>query len=264
MRINPAPFIPFLYYFYRGLCGSLRFNEHGREYVDALDSAKEPMVFCLWHDELFPLMRMQKQLDIVTLVSPSRDGEWLALLLERLGLRTVRGSSTRGGVKALLHAARLMKNPENTHPIHACITIDGPMGPRHEVKDGAFLLAQKAHAAIVPVRLSIRPSFKVPSWDAFQVPCPFARVDVYYGKPWTIEGEDLSPPVLEVCHTRLAQELELLPSSYPEHLAPVNLLNTPSEVTPPLQSDHTATPEAFPLLQPDHATTLNESDVHRG
>lgn len=215
MRINPAPFIPFLYYFYRGLCGSLRFNEYGREYVDALDSAKKPMVFCLWHDELFPLMRMQKQLDIVTLVSPSRDGEWLALLLERLGLRTVRGSSTRGGVKALLHAARLMKNSENMHPVHACITIDGPMGPRHEVKDGAFLLGLKANAAIVPVRLSIRPSLKVPSWDIFQVPCPFARVDVYYGEPWNIEEKELSASALSAYHTRLAHELEILPTLYP-------------------------------------------------
>ena len=82
-----APF----YYLYQAVCATLRFHERRREAVDSLDAAGERMVFCLWHDELFPLMRVRRDLDIVTVVSPSRDGELLARVLEKLGLRTVRG-----------------------------------------------------------------------------------------------------------------------------------------------------------------------------
>lgn len=67
-----------LHLLYRGLCGTLRFREENRTWLDELDARGERLVFCLWHDELFPLMSMKKQLDIVTVVSPSRDGELLA------------------------------------------------------------------------------------------------------------------------------------------------------------------------------------------
>lgn len=179
MRV-PMPFAAAsLHLLYKGLCGTLRFQEENRQEVDRLDAAGERMVFCLWHDELFPLMRMRKQLDIVAVVSPSRDGELLALVLEKLGLRTVRGSSTRGGANALLGAARLMRDG-----VHACITVDGPLGPRHKAKGGAFFLARHADAWIAPVRIVMEGAARIPSWDRFQVPLPLSRVRVVYGSPW--------------------------------------------------------------------------------
>ncbi len=209
MRISlvwaAAPF----YYLYQAVCGTLRFHERNRESVDGLDRAGERMVFCLWHDELFPLMRVKRNLDIVTVVSPSRDGELLARVLERLGLRTVRGSSTRGGMKALLGASRLMKR----EGIHACITVDGPMGPRHKAKDGAFFLSAHADAWIVPVRILPRPVFHLPTWDRFKIPVPFGHVDIYFASPWKVDPDKLDDSGLISARTRLERELEeLVPS----------------------------------------------------
>ncbi len=200
-----APF----YYLYQAVCATLRFHERRREAVDSLDAAGERMVFCLWHDELFPLMRVRRDLDIVTVVSPSRDGELLARVLEKLGLRTVRGSSTRGGIRALLGASRLMKRDG----VHACITIDGPMGPRHRAKDGAFFLSAHADAWIVPVRILPRPALRLPSWDRFKVPVPFGRVDINFGQPWKIEAGELNDDTLAAARVRIERELaELAPS----------------------------------------------------
>lgn len=203
MRISLVWAATPFYYFYQAMCGTLRFHERGREAVDALDAAEERMVFCLWHDELFPLMRVKRGLDIVTVVSPSRDGELLARVLERLGLRTVRGSSTRGGLKALLGASRLMKQ----NGVHACITVDGPMGPRHKAKDGAFFLSSHADAWIVPVRILPRPALHLPTWDRFKVPVPFGRVDINFGTPWKIETGELSDDRLAAARIRLEREL---------------------------------------------------------
>lgn len=203
MRISlvwaAAPF----YYIYQAVCGTLRFHERNREALDSLDAAGERMVFCLWHDELFPLMRVKRGLDIVTVVSPSRDGELLARVLERLGLRTVRGSSTRGGLKALLGASRLMKQ----HGVHACITVDGPMGPRHKAKDGAFFLSSHADAWIVPIRILSRPALRLPTWDKLKLPVPFGRVDINFGTPWKIEAGELNDDHLAAARIRLEREL---------------------------------------------------------
>lgn len=142
-------------------------------------------MFCLWHDELFPLMRVKRQLDIVTVVSPSYDGELLTRVLNKLGLRTVRGSSSRGGVGALLGAAKMMDKDN----IHACVTVDGPRGPRHKAKTGALFLAHHADAHVMPVRIIMKKSFCFGSWDRFQLPLPFSRVLVRFGEPWKVTDE---------------------------------------------------------------------------
>ncbi len=207
MRIRNVDFlIPIIYYFYRAFTLCLRYSETGREVIDKYDSEKRSLVFCLWHDELFPLMKVQRQLDIVTVVSPSHDGGLLAGVLERLGLRTVRGSSTRKGMSALLNAVKVMKKDS----IHACVTIDGPLGPRHIPKEGAFFLAYHANALIVPVRMKMRTSFKFKTWDKFQIPYPFSRVDIEYGEPYEINSDKLTSEILEEEKEKLSAKLKNL------------------------------------------------------
>ena len=211
-------FFNFLVLFYKGMCHSLNYKSETRIKIAEQDeiAAKRkqglevkgtPIVICLWHDELFPLIYLQKDLDIVCIVSDSKDGTILNKLMSKLGLRTAAGSSRRNGLKALLQASKLMKDGT----VHGCITVDGPMGPRHEVKDGAFLLALKAGAKIVPVRLDLKKSLKIPSWDKFQIPLPFSTVEVIFGDGFFVT-EELSEEYLAACHNRLQKELdELLP-----------------------------------------------------
>lgn len=203
--------------FYRLLCKTLRYSGN-REKIAEQDKAAKlrrqgqdarctPMVFCLWHDELFPLIYLQQDLDIVCIVSGSKDGAILEKFMQRLGLRTATGSSRKGGLKALLHAAKLMKDGT----VHGCVTVDGPMGPRHRAKDGVFLLAHRAGAKIMPIRLDLKTSYKFSSWDRFQVPLPFSKVDVHFGEGFFVT-EELTEDYLAACRERLEKELtELLP-----------------------------------------------------
>ncbi|MFV0421572.1 lysophospholipid acyltransferase family protein [Oleidesulfovibrio sp.] len=188
MKISPSLVCPPLYGLYKAWCSTLHYNESGREEIDALWARKEPMVFALWHDELFPLMHVKRDLAIVTVVSQSQDGEYLAGVLSRLGLHTARGSSSRGGVKALLQASRMMRN----QGLCGCITVDGPRGPRHKVKEGAIFLAQRTPAHVVPVRILMANSKKFEkAWDKFQLPLPFSDIHIHYGKPYTLEANSL-------------------------------------------------------------------------
>lgn len=208
--------VSILYYFYKIMCGSLRYTqdrtpikEQDQRALDKrngknLDEAK-PIIFCLWHDELFPLMQVKRDLDVVCIVSSSKDGTILNNLLSRLGTHTVAGSSRRDGLKALLSTVRMMKQ----EGMHTCITVDGPMGPRHKTKDGAFLLAQKANARIIPVRLFMHNSFKMPSWDKFQIPLPFSKVDVLLSDGFFVT-EELTKENLSMYREKLEREFENL------------------------------------------------------
>ena len=99
---------------------------------------------------------MARQLRVVSIVSPSSDGDMLARILASNNVGAVRGSSTRGGVRALLSLARMMKHEQ----VHACITVDGPAGPRHKSKEGPLFLANRTNARIISQAISMRTAKK--------------------------------------------------------------------------------------------------------
>lgn len=193
MRIPPGLVAPLINIMYRLWCSTLRIRETGREAFDALAAEGKPAMVCLWHDELFALMHVRRTLKVVTVVSQSKDGEYLARLLQALGLKTARGSSSKGGLKALLHAARLMRQEK----YNGCITVDGPRGPRHRVKPGAIILAFKTPAYIIPTRLFLHKAKIFRSWDRFQLPLPFSKVDIVFGPPYLLTAAELTEAELE-------------------------------------------------------------------
>ena len=185
MSLLSAP----VYRLYRLWCRSLRYTEINRAAIETTADLGRPVVLSLWHDELFPLIYLKRRLNIIALVSQSDDGDLLAGVLERMGLETARGSSSRGGVKALLAAARRMREAG----LCGCVTVDGPRGPRHEVKEGAIFLACRADAPIVPIRLFMERRKLFRSWDRFQLPLPFSRVTMVCGDAYRVEC-DLHDP----------------------------------------------------------------------
>ncbi|MBO4316813.1 MAG: lysophospholipid acyltransferase family protein [Mailhella sp.] len=179
-KINPDVWSGPLYWLMRLWYATLRVRVETPEMQALLYEKKESYILTIWHDELLPLPAlMTKDGNFVCMVSASGDGEILSRFLERLGGRTVRGSSHRGGLRALLQAAHILKNEK----ANVCITVDGPAGPPHKIKDGVFFLAGKSGAKIMPVRLRMAPVIKLKTWDRFQIPLPFATVKVAAGMP---------------------------------------------------------------------------------
>lgn len=206
MKIPPGLVGPFIGIVYRLWCRTLRYAQINRERCDALSRQGKPLVFALWHGEVFAFPFKRQDWRIFTIVSRSTDGEYLARLLLDQGIHPLRGSSSRGGLAALLRGAKIMR--ENN--MHACITIDGPRGPRHEVKDGALYLAHRAGAHIVPMRAVYTRAKRFASWDRFALPYPFSRVTMIFGEPYTIEAEELTEEALAVERQRLKQALQAL------------------------------------------------------
>jgi lysophospholipid acyltransferase (LPLAT)-like uncharacterized protein len=140
-------------------------------------SAGRNIIFVLWHGELLPLLWQHRGEGVVVVISEHRDGEIVARIAESLGYRTVRGSSSRGGSRALIG---MMREIDAGHD--AAVTPDGPRGPAHVFAPGAAIAAQRTGAPLLPVRCTASRAWRLKSWDRFLIPKPFARVVITYGE----------------------------------------------------------------------------------
>lgn len=133
-------------------------------------------IFAFWHNRLFvmPLafrMWCGHRKGAVGLASASRDGTLLSHILERIGIRTVRGSSSRRGSAATLALIKEMREGYD-----AMITPDGPRGPRYRLNPGVIFLAAKTGQPILFLQVEFSRCVRLRTWDRFIIPLPFSRV----------------------------------------------------------------------------------------
>lgn len=142
------------------------------------EDAPEPRcAYSIWHGHIWVLLWALRGRRLSVMVSEHRDGEFIARVARRLGYDTVRGSSTRGGARALLELARAGREGRG----HLLLTVDGPRGPGREVKEGIVFAASRTGLPVVPVGVAVRRAWVARSWDRHVVPKPFARVAVAFG-----------------------------------------------------------------------------------
>lgn len=148
-----------------------RFEVEGWEHWEAASRDGHIPIYTFWHNRVFLGTYFWRRRRIVVMTSQSFDGEYIARFIRRFGYGAARGSSTRGGVGAVVEMVRLMRAGCPTG-----FTIDGPKGPRYVAKMGAVLLAKKTGNPILPFTITPARFWKVKkSWDKFQVPKPFTR-----------------------------------------------------------------------------------------
>ena len=168
----------------RAIGATLRFNVEGQEHWDEAAREGRLPIYTFWHDRIFAGTYFFRGRRIVIMTSQSFDGEYIARFIQRLGYGAVRGSSTRGGVGALVELTRLVRRG-----CPAGFSIDGPRGPRHVAKMGAVLLAKKSGQPILPFGVNAERFWSLKSWDRMQIPKPFSRVRVRFAPPIRVASE---------------------------------------------------------------------------
>jgi len=151
-----------------------------------------PVIFCFWHNRLALAMAAYDDFvrekwpcaGMCAMISASRDGGFLAGLVEPFGVVAIRGSTSRRGPQALLEATTWV---EKNYSI--AITPDGPRGPAYKIQPGIIHLAQLTGRPIIPLSTHTRWKIRLRSWDRFQIPLPFARCELRYGKPFWVPRE---------------------------------------------------------------------------
>ena len=187
------------------LGATLRWRTEGLEHLDAVAASGHQPIMAFWHGRILPATYYFRGRGIVVITSENFDGEWIAGIIERFGYGTARGSSSRGGLKALL---QLKRDMEAGKP--AGFTLDGPRGPARVAQPGAVWLAKATGNPVVPFHLEASNHWTVNSWDRTQIPKPFATVAIAMGEPFTVSadaGESELESARQVLETRL-KELE--------------------------------------------------------
>ena len=138
---------------------------------DAPDNLeKPPGIGPFWHRCVFAAAYLWRDSQFRVMTSRSFDGEYIARIIEKLGYVALRGSSSRGGVSALLGAKR-----DIDCGFTVAFTIDGPRGPRYVAKPGPVLLAKLTGAPIVPFYIALEDPWVLNTWDRLMIPRPFSR-----------------------------------------------------------------------------------------
>lgn len=161
-------------------------------------------LYAIWHQQLLMLTLRHRDQDIAVMISRSRDGDVASRIVEQLGFRIIRGSSSRGGATGM---REMIGATGDGHPL--ALTVDGPRGPARRCKPGAIMIASRARLPIVPtVAIPVR-GRALDSWDRFLIPAPRSKIFISYGDPIHVRT-DGSPDDIRAWQSRVEGELNRL------------------------------------------------------
>lgn len=186
--IYTRPFIVFVYYFIRVYSMTLRLKIENENRWQELREQGNNVLLCAWHQQFFSAIshfKTYSKFNPGLMISQSKDGDLISGVANRSGWHTPRGSSTRGGKKAM----DAMIDHLKTHGFGAHI-LDGPTGPIGRVKAGVIKMALEADAVVVPLYTSAENAWFFNSWDRFMLPKPFSRVFITFGQEIRFESVD--------------------------------------------------------------------------
>jgi lysophospholipid acyltransferase (LPLAT)-like uncharacterized protein len=166
------------------LGATLRWKTEGLEHFDAIVRSGRQPIMAFWHGRILPATYYFRRRGIVVITSENFDGEWIAGIIERFGYRTARGSTSRGGRKALLQLKRDLAAGKA-----AGFTIDGPRGPARVAQAGAVWLSKATGNPVLPFHLEASRHWTMNSWDRTQIPKPFSTVAIAMGEPFTVPAD---------------------------------------------------------------------------
>jgi lysophospholipid acyltransferase (LPLAT)-like uncharacterized protein len=187
---------------------TLRWEAVGSQYLQEAKNLGKPVIFSFWHNRIIAGTWYFRNRGIIVMTSQNYDGEYIARIISKFGFVPARGSSSRGGMRALLSMGKGMASGQDT-----AFTVDGPRGPRYEAKPGPVILAKKTGCPILCFNITASRYLQLNSWDRFQIPLPFSRARVSLAPLiWVsrdAEGEELRRKQAEVqqtLHRLLAEE----------------------------------------------------------
>lgn len=183
------------------LGATLRWRTEGLEHFESTFQNGHRPIMAFWHGRILPATYYFRDRGIVVITSENFDGEWIAGIIERFGYGTSRGSSSRGGVRALL---QLKKDMAAGRP--AGFTVDGPRGPVRVAQAGAVWLSKATGNAVLPFHMEADRFWTLGSWDQTQIPKPFSTVALVVGEPFGVSA-DADEASIEEARLRLEDSL---------------------------------------------------------
>ena len=204
----------------RLLGATLRFAWSEEEGATAQRIAR-PCIYSFWHRCIFPAAFFFRDQRLAVMTSLSFDGEFIARIIENLGFRAVRGSSSRGAVGALVGMRKEIERGEAV-----AFTIDGPRGPRYVAKPGPTFLAHATGAQMAAFHVALENPWVLRSWDGTMIPKPFSRALIRVSRVMQVPA-DADDEALAQHHAALQSALERVRDFAEAHVSEVGSADFP-------------------------------------
>lgn len=175
-------------------------RDSGVEHLEAIRAKGLQPIISLWHGRIFPAIIYFQHRGVVVIISENYDGEWIARITTKFGYRQARGSTSRGGSKAMLQLVREVK------AAGVAFTLDGPRGPAEIAQPGAVWLSKVTGNPLLPFHAEAASAWTLKSWDRTQIPKPFTTVATALGEPLYVP-RDADDAALDVWRMRLQDSL---------------------------------------------------------
>jgi lysophospholipid acyltransferase (LPLAT)-like uncharacterized protein len=190
----------------RALGATYHWHVEGLQHYNSIVASGRQPIMCFWHGRILPATLYFRNRGIVVMISRNFDGEWIARIIRSFGYGTARGSTSRGGMRALVQMRRDLAAGKP-----AGFALDGPRGPARVAQPGAIFLAGATGHPILPFHIESSRFWTAGRWDQTQVPKPFARVAIAIGAPIEVSGTDES--LVEQKRVELERALAVLEES---------------------------------------------------
>ncbi|MCG6140283.1 lysophospholipid acyltransferase family protein [Leptospira mtsangambouensis] len=175
--------LPLIVVWFQRLIGfTSRFRFLTNEQYEELFKNKKPFIYSIWHTNVLYSPYLHRGKNVAVLISESKDGDYINQVVHRFGNTSVRGSSSKGGSKALKAVIQHLKKG-----LPAAFTPDGPRGPAFILQPGIIAAAQVTQVPIVPFHYECSRQWILErAWDKHRVPKPFTTFVVSYGEPISV------------------------------------------------------------------------------
>ena len=203
-RVQAAAISAVGYRLCAGLDATLKWRVEGLEHYDQVVLGGHQPIMAFWHGRILPSTLLFKNRGIVVITSENFDGEWIAGIIRRFGYGTARGSTSRGGRRALIQMMRDMEAGKAT-----AFTLDGPRGPARVAQAGAVWLSKATGNPVLPFHVEADRHWTINSWDQTQIPNPYATVAAVVGEPFVVP-QDADDEGIEAARRQLEERLQRL------------------------------------------------------
>ena len=164
--------------------------------------AGEPFIVCFWHGRISQMpIFWSFRMPLYVLGSRHRDGRLILRVSAHFGVRSIVGSSSRGGSQALREMVQVLRGSGSVG-----LVPDGPRGPRMRASPGIITLAKLTGVPIFPVAFSTTSGRFLATWDRFLLAWPFGRGLFICGEPVSVAA-DADAAALEAARAALEERL---------------------------------------------------------
>ena len=196
LRDHPGPYVAAGVV--KAYAKTFRVTNLGRDEMAEYGRTRGPYIVAHWHEDDLSGLTTLAPLGLTFMVSQSKDGDLLAKMMGKLGIETVRASTSKDSVKGFKAMIRLIKSGRSVG-----LTVDGPQGPRRHVHPGVVGLAKITGAPVyASASFADRRWVFTKTWHQTYLPKPFARIAICYDRPMFIDrrasAEEMEEARLEV------------------------------------------------------------------